>query len=115
MFYDEIQRVCAEKGIKPTTVLKACGLSSGNMSKWKGGTSPTVDVAARLAHELGVSLSYLCNPSDIVEIRYPKEYRDWIDVIDRIPVERRDMCLAFLRTHMAVEPAPEKYSGKIEA
>lgn len=113
MFYDEMQRVCAEKGVKPTTVLKECGFSSGNMSKWKNGTSPTVDVAARLAQQLGVSLSYLCNPSDIVEIRYPEEYRDWIDVIDRIPEEKRAMCIAFLQTHMAADPMPQKYSGKM--
>ena len=113
MFYDEIQRVCAEKGVKPTTILKECGLSSGNMSKWKGGTSPTVDVAAKLAQRLGVSLSYLCNPSDVVEVQYPKKYREWIDVIDRIPEEKRAMCIAFLQTHMTVDAAPEKYIDKI--
>ena len=113
MFYDEIQRVCAEKGVKPTTILKECGLSSGNMSKWKGGTSPTVDIASKLAKQLGVSLSYLCNASDIVEVKYPEKYRKWIDVIDRIPEEKRDMCIAFLQTHMAEDAAPRKYVEKI--
>lgn len=113
MFYDEIQRVCTEKDVKPTTVLKECGLSSGNMSKWKGGTSPTVDVAVRLAKQLGVSLSYLCNPEDIVEVKYPKKYSEWIDVIDLIPDEKKALCLDFLRTHMASKPEPQKYIGKI--
>lgn len=112
MFYDEMYRVCQEKGTKPTIVLKELSMSTGNISKWKNGTSPTVDVAVRIAHHLGVSLSYLCCPSDVVEVKYPAEYRDWIAVIDYIPENRKAMCIDFLRTHMAI---PEKYADKKKA
>lgn len=67
MFYDDVYRVCNEKGTKPTIVLRELNLSTGNISKWKGGTSPSVKIATRIAEHLGVSLSYLCNPSDILE------------------------------------------------
>ena len=67
MFYDEIYRVCKEKGTTPTTVLRELKLSTGNISKWKAGTEPTVKTALRIAEHLGVSLSYLCNPSDLEE------------------------------------------------
>lgn len=112
MFYEDMYRVCQEKGTKPTIVLRELDMSTGNISKWKGGTSPTVDVAIKIADHLGVSLSYLCHPSDVVEIKYPAEYAEWIEVIDRIPDDRKAMCLDFLKTHMAV---PEKYFDKRNA
>lgn len=112
MFYDDMYRVCREKGTKPTIVLRELGMSTGNISKWKAGTSPTVDVAIKIASHLNVSLSYLCNPSDVVEVEYPDKYKDWIEVIDQIPDERKQLCLDFLKTHMAI---PEKYEGKMEA
>ncbi len=112
MFYDEMYRVCTEKGTKPTAVLMELDMSTGNISKWKKGTSPTVDVATRIAEHLGVSLSYLCNPSDIVEKKYPAEYAEWIEVIDRIPDDKKMICLEFLKTHMAV---PDKFLDKKKA
>ena len=112
MFYDDIYRVCSERGTKPTIVLKELGLSTGNISKWKKGTSPTVEIAKRISKHLGVSLSYLCNPSDILEVVYPPKYQKWIDVIDRIPEDKNDMCLDFLKTHMV---EPEKYLDKKDA
>lgn len=111
MFYDDIYRVCQEKKTTPTTVLRELNMSTGNVSKWKGGTSPTVEVAKQLAKHLNVSLSYLCNPEDIVEV-YPKEYAEWIEIIDRIPDDRKSVCLDFLKTHMTI---PEKYSDKKNA
>lgn len=111
MFYDEMYRVCQEKGTKPTAVLRELDMSTGNISKWKGGTSPTVDVAKQIAKHLGVTLSYLCSPEDVVEV-YPAEYAEWIAVIDRIPEDRKAMCLDFLKTHMTI---PEKYFDKKNA
>ena len=67
MFYDDMYRVCNEKGTKPSIVLRELNMSTGNMTKWKGGASPTVKNAIRIAEHLGVSLSYLCNPSDLLE------------------------------------------------
>lgn len=111
MFYDDMYRVCQEKKTTPTTVLRELDMSTGNISKWKGGTSPTVEVAKQISKHLGVTLSYLCNPSDITEV-YPVQYDEWIQVIDRIPDERKAMCLDFLKTHMTI---PEKYFDKKNA
>ena len=112
MFYDEMYRVCTERGTKPTIVLRELDMSTGNISKWKSGACPTVDVAKRIAKHLNVSLSYLCSPEDIVEVKYPKEYSEWIAVIDRIPEDRKPMCLDFLKTHMTI---PKKYFNKKNA
>lgn len=67
MFYDDVYRVCNEKGTTPTQVLREVNMSTGNISKWKQGASPSIRVAIRIAKHLGVSLSYLCNPSDLLE------------------------------------------------
>ena len=40
MFYDNIYKICNDKGTTPTTVLKELGFSSGNVSKWKNGSVP---------------------------------------------------------------------------
>lgn len=67
MFYDDMYRVCGEKGKTPTEVLRELNMSTGNISKWKAGASPTVNNAIRIAEHLGVSLSYLCNPGDLLK------------------------------------------------
>lgn len=107
-FYEQVYRVCEEKGTKPTIVLKELGMSTGNMSKWKGGTSPTVDVAVAIAHHLDVSLSYLCAPEDIERAELPSRFAEWVNVIETIPEDKWQMCLDFLRTHAVV---PEKYAN----
>ena len=63
-FYDDVYRVCEEKGKKPTIVLRELGMSTGNVAQWKRGGSPTITVAKKIAAHLGVSLSYLCSPEE---------------------------------------------------
>ena len=58
MFYDNIYKICNEKGTTPTTVLKELGFSSGNVSKWKKGSVPNVDIAYQIAQHLGVSMDF---------------------------------------------------------
>ena len=35
MFYDNIYKICRDKGTSPTVILKELGYSTGNVSKWK--------------------------------------------------------------------------------
>ena len=59
MFYDRIYAVCKEKNTSPSAVLNALGCSTGNISKWKNGSVPNLDLASKIASHLGVSLDYL--------------------------------------------------------
>ena len=114
MFYDNIIAVCRERGTTPTTVLKECGFSAGNMSKWKHGSVPNVDMCVTMAAHLGVSLDYLVTgvkaATDISRIS--PEQQEWLDIISLIPEEKHAMLKDFLRTHMVV---PEKYANREKA
>lgn len=107
MFYDNLNKICRDKGTTPTTVLKELGYSSGNVTQWKKGSAPKVDVALAIARHLGVSLDYLVTleiPNS--EKSLSDSEKEWLNIISHIPEDRQEICKDFLRTHMAV---PEKY------
>lgn len=54
MFYDQFLKICNEKGIKPTLVLKQIGLSSGNLKKWESDSTASADTLEKLADYFGV-------------------------------------------------------------
>lgn len=58
MIYDNIKKVCEEKGISVTKVEKMAGLSNGAISKWNT-SSPTVDNLKAVANVLKVSVKKL--------------------------------------------------------
>lgn len=110
MFYDNIYKICNDKGTTPTTVLKELGFSSGNVSKWKNGSVPNVEMCLAIARKLNVSLDYLITldgPSSNGALS--DSDKEWLDIIAHIPEEKQKMCKDFLRTHMVV---PEKYADR---
>ena len=111
MFYDNIYKICSEKGTTPTTVLKALGFSSGNVSKWKKGSVPNLDMAYQIAQHLGVTVDSLVTGEEpqISGQAIPEIDPEWIDIITRIPDEQQELCKDFLRTHMVI---PDKYADR---
>lgn len=111
MFYDTIYKICNEKGTTPTTVLRELGYSSGNVSKWKKGSVPNIDIAYKIAQHLGVSVDYLITGEKEVSSKEMVSGLDpeWAEIISAIPEENQEMCKDFLRTHMAI---PEKYADR---
>lgn len=60
MIYENIKRLCNEKGITISTLEKACGISNGTIGKWADGKSaPRVPTAQRIAEYFGVSVDEL--------------------------------------------------------
>lgn len=113
MFYDNICTICKEKGTTPTTVLRELGYSTGNVSKWKKGSIPNIDLALAIARKLDISLDYLITlkefaPKNMLSI----SEREWLNIIAHIPENKHEMCKDFLRTHMVV---PDKHSDKKKA
>lgn len=107
MFYDNIYKICGDLGTSPTAVLKELGFSTGNISKWKKGSVPNIDLALAISRKLGVSLDYLITLEEPSGIALSESDREWLDIISRIPEDKQQMCKDFLRTHMAV---PVKYA-----
>ncbi len=113
MFYDNIYKICKDKGTTPTTILKELGYSTGNVTQWKRGSVPGLELCVAIARHLGVTLDYLVTLSVPAEISglSPSD-QEWLDIISRIPEEKQEMCKDFLRTHMVV---PEKYVDQKKA
>lgn len=113
MFYDNVYKICRDRGTTPTTVLKELGYSTGNVSKWKKGSVPNIDLALDISRKLGVSLDYLITlDGPTSDSALSESDREWLDIISRIPEEKQGMCKDFLRTHMAV---PDKYADRKKA
>lgn len=58
MFYDQFMKLCDERGVKPTPVLKEIGISTGNLKKWKGGSTVGADILEKLANYFQVTVDY---------------------------------------------------------
>lgn len=110
MFYDNIYKICSDKGTTPTTILKELGFSSGNVSKWKKGSVPNIDMCVAIAQKLNVSLDYLILlKGSASDSTLSDSEQEWLDIVAHIPEDKQKMCKDFLRTHMVV---PEKYKDR---
>jgi transcriptional regulator with XRE-family HTH domain len=57
--YRKFEKLCENKGIKPSTVSRATGVSTATLSSWKGGKYiPKADKIQLIANYFGVNLDY---------------------------------------------------------
>lgn len=64
MFYENLQRLCDERGVKITNVVSALGFSQGNLSNWKKGRAPRYDSIKKLADFFNVPVDVLVRGSN---------------------------------------------------
>ena len=64
MFYEQFLKICSERGVKPTPVLKQIGLSTGNLKKWESGSTVSADTLEKLAVYFGVPVDYFFQSDD---------------------------------------------------
>lgn len=113
MFYDNICKICKDKGTTPTTILKELGYSTGNVTQWKKGSVPNVELCVAIARHLGITVDYLVTLSVPAQSDgLSDSEREWLEIVSRIPENKQKMCKDFLRTHMVV---PEKYTDQKKA
>lgn len=112
MFYDNLKAACNRKGITVTDLLKMTGYSTSLTGRFKAGGMPNLRIAIDLANYLGITLDEMCFGFEHFQKHAPNpltsEQRDWLDLLDRIPSDRRQLCLDFLATHAAVFAASSK-------
>ncbi len=58
-FYDTLKKVCREKRTSPCAVVSELGMSKSNITKWKQGRSPRLDVVVKIAEHLDVNVERL--------------------------------------------------------
>lgn len=61
MFFDQYCLLCANAGKTPTSVVVELGLAKSNVSNWKNGRLPKLDVLQKVADYFGVTTDYLLN------------------------------------------------------
>ena len=55
-FSENLNRICKEKGLTISTVLKKMGVSTSKVTLWNNGSLPKQDMLIRLSKELGCSV-----------------------------------------------------------
>ncbi len=66
MFYENLKRLCSQRGTTPTGVAKAIGISTSMTANWKKGGMPRGDTLQKLAVYFDVSVDYLLGKEDAV-------------------------------------------------
>lgn len=90
MFFDNLKFACKEKGTSPSAIALSLGMSKSNVTNWRNGQLPSVDVLLKISKELDVSIDCLlginetkkdavsANTDDIDEIN---EFREAIEML----------------------------------
>ena len=58
MFYNQLVKLCKERNIKPTTLLRSLGLSTANLQKWQNGATVNSGILEMLSNYFDVSVDY---------------------------------------------------------
>lgn len=88
MFYDNLQRLCKERGVKITHVITALGCSQGNLSKWKNGGVPKAETIIKIANFFDVSTDELINDFESDNLSESQRNSMFYDNLQRLCNER---------------------------
>lgn len=64
MFFEQLKKICDSRNIKMTPLIVECGGSKSNVTTWKNGATPNIDIVIAIAKKLNVSLDYLLTGED---------------------------------------------------
>lgn len=56
--YDQLIKLCKERDIKPSPLLRSLGISAANFKRWQNGSTVNSDILEKLAEFFGVSINY---------------------------------------------------------
>ena len=60
MYYENFEKLCISRGIRPGTVSKGTGISTATLTSWKQGKyTPKQDKLQKIADYFGVTVGYL--------------------------------------------------------
>ena len=64
-FWQVCETTCEEHDTTVRALAKELGISPATVTKWKNGSVPNKEIAAKMAEKLDVSVSYLLGDEDI--------------------------------------------------
>ena len=65
MFYDQLEKICREKGVSITPMVVELGLSKGNIRNWKNGTLPKYETRLKIAEYLKIPIEKLMTEQEL--------------------------------------------------
>lgn len=83
MFYDQLKKLCYNNGTSPTRIALSLGMSRGNVTHWKNGSKPSIEVLQKIADYFGVTTDYLLNGNDYENATKKLDLDNDIIVINR--------------------------------
>lgn len=93
MFYDNFKALCDKRGVAPSVVVRALGLSTGNIAAWKKGQTPKYERLVAIADYFGVSISELTGEAPDSAPK-PQEQNELTEYLDQLR-ERPEMRMLF--------------------
>ena len=109
MFYERFLALCNARGIKPTAVADAIGLSRMNASRWKKGTMPSSANLQKLADYFEVPVDYLLGTHDSVTVDV-SEQPDVQETISDAEIEKGKILLRNLIE--GIDTVPKRHRNK---
>lgn len=101
MFYENLKKLCSQKGITVTVLCNELGFSSGNMSRWKNGAAPGSRSIAKIADYFNISVDYLLGTEKEKPSLAPDltdEEKTLLELYRSIPAEKRPLVLQLLQS-----------------
>jgi len=65
VFYDQLEKICKEKGMSITPMVVDLGLSKGNIRNWKNGTLPKFETRLKIAEYLNIPIEKLMTEQEL--------------------------------------------------
>lgn len=65
MFFEQLKKLCAEKGTSPSAVAVEIGKSKSAVTRWKNGQEPSFPDAVKISVILGVNVTDLVDDSGV--------------------------------------------------
>lgn len=112
MFYDKFKGLCDQRGLSPSAVVKALGLSTGNIAAWKRGQTPKYERLVAIADFFGVSIEELAG--EPVDATNRIDSAELVDYLDQLR-DRPEMRMLFSATKNAKKSEIEAIVHFIES
>lgn len=105
MFKENFIKICAEKGVSPTSVCVSIGLSSSVFSQWSDSTIPRKTTLVKLADALNVSVDYLLGKEEKLAAsgELSEGEKTLIGLFRQIPEDQQKMVLEMIRVALGTQ------------
>lgn len=118
MFWDNFKKICDERGLKPTPILKECGISTGSIGRWQKGSSPYADAVLTIAEYLHCSTDILMRGSEFTPSDEPRLTYSELKLLDmyrELPDALQEMVYDSVKTAYDKELKRKDHSSKSSA